>query len=291
MRHTRYVAVSILAMAIAVLSTARFTSAVEQHAVSKHSDMHSNSQLIFESSKLVGMGVYNRQSQEDVKLGKVDNLIVQAPTGEILYGIVDTGLIAGKLIPVPWHALRLYKTTDKDEYWFALNKTKDELANAPTFDKNHWPDFTSSDWKKSVDTFFGTPERQQSAQSSRIASNEMIFQSSHLADLDVFNRGDTEHKLGNLDNLLVEVTHGQVLYGILDTGAGGKNIAVPWMAFAIQKAADKDQYWLLLNTTKDELANAPSFDKNHLPNVADMKWQQEMDRFFGVQTARRTDQR
>jgi hypothetical protein len=36
-----------------------------------------------------------------------------------------------------------------------LNKTENDLVNAPTFDKNNMPNFTDANWKNTVDNFFG----------------------------------------------------------------------------------------------------------------------------------------
>lgn len=78
-----------------------------------------------------------------------------------------------------------------------------------------------------------------------------------------------------------------MLYGVLDTGVGGKNVMVPWTAFQVQKKAGEDHYCFTLNKTQDQLANAPTFDKNHWPDFADSGWQQRVYDFFGVRMAAR----
>lgn len=281
---------TLTAVALALLWTVGGASATDK--MSDTSGTMTDNDMIFQSSELGDLDVFN-QSDAKEKLGNLENLIVNAHTGQVLYGILDTG-VGGQIIPVPWNSLRLHKTTsDKTvSYWLSLNKTSDDLAKAPTFDKNHWPDFTNSQWKQSVDNFFGVrvvAKPEESARQGELTTNEMIFQSSRLGDLNVFNRDDTEHKLGNLDNLIINAHTGQVLYGILDTGAGGKNIAVPWNAFLLKKAGDSDEYWLTLNKTTDELANAPTFDKDRMSDVTDSKWRQTVDNFFGVRTTARPE--
>jgi len=81
-----------------------------------------------------------------------------------------------------------------------------------------------------------------------------------------------------------------VWYGILDTGVGGKNIAVPWSALQLQKARNDKDYWLTLDKTQDQLANAPAFNRDRT-DFTDSKWQQDVDTFFGVHTAARPAQR
>jgi hypothetical protein len=51
--------------------------------------------------------------------------------------------------------------------WLTLNKSSEDLKNAPVVDKDHMPDFTDSHWRQTVDTFFGVrtvarqPEQQR----------------------------------------------------------------------------------------------------------------------------------
>jgi hypothetical protein len=113
---------------------------------------------------------------------------------------------------------------------------------------------------------------------------DYIFKSSNLADLQVYNSDNV--KLGKVDDLIINSHTGQVLYGILDTGIMGKNIPVPWMALRLHKN-DRGEFSLLLNMSKDQLATAPSLDRKKLPDVTDQKWQQSVDKFFGVRTVAR----
>lgn len=276
------------ALALAMLGVA--TTAIVADDKSAQSGTLTENEMIFQSNRLGNLDVYSQQNSEK-KLGNLDNLLINAHKGQLLYGVLDTG-VGGKMIPVPWDALRLHKTVkdNQSRYWLTLNKTERELAQAPTLDKDHWPDFTNSPWKRSVDDFFGTrtvtgPER--AAEPGQLTTNQMIFQSSKLADLNVHNRDDASKKLGNLDNLIINAHTGQVLYGILDTGIGGKNVPVPWTALQLQKEANQDQYRLLLDKTQDQLANAPTFDKEQWPDFTGSEWQRNVDRFFGVRTAAR----
>jgi len=276
------------ALAVAVLSSAGAWAADN---VSGQSGKLTEREMIFQSSKLSDLDVFNRDDAQK-KLGNLDNLIIDARNGQVQFGILDTG-VGGKKIPVPWNALRLNMSTQDNRYWLTLNKTQEELANAPTFDKSQMPDFSSPEWRRSVETFFGVrlaakPESPQSP--GELSANEMMFQSTTLSDLNVHNRNDTSKKLGNVDDLIINAHAGQVLYGILDTGIMGKSIAVPWNAFQLQKATDKDQYWLTLNKTQEELANAPTFDTNRMSDVTDSRWQQTVDRFFGTRTAAHPEQ-
>jgi hypothetical protein len=56
------------------------------------------------------------------------------------------------LFAVPWDAL----TLDTDKKRFTLDVSKDDLKNAPGFDKDKWPNMSDQTWAKSVHTFYGT---------------------------------------------------------------------------------------------------------------------------------------
>jgi sporulation protein YlmC with PRC-barrel domain len=247
-------------------------------------------QMIFESNRLAKLNVFGSQNE---KVGSLQNLIIDAHDGLVLYGILDTG-VGGKLVPVPWNAFRLEKVVDKDEYSLALNMTKDKLANSPTFDKDRWPDFTSDDWKRTVSSFFNVrvaarppAEHRQPTDTpgEHLTRHQMFFESSRLAKLDVRNRNNDD--LGNLENLIIDAHTGHVLYGILDTGVGGHKITVPWAAMRLNKVADRDEYHMVLNLNKDQLANAPKFDKDHWPDFTSEEWQRGVNNFFNVRTAAR----
>lgn len=106
-------------------------------------------ELPFKSSNLSGLNVFNSKSE---KLGSLDNLIIDAHTGQVLFGILDTG-IGGNKIPVPWSAVRLAKRDNN--FVLLLNMDKGHLASAPTFNDRNMSVFTDARWRQSVDKFFG----------------------------------------------------------------------------------------------------------------------------------------
>ena len=246
-------------------------------------------QMIFKSTELGKLNVYNRADTE-LKLGHLSDVIVDAHTGQVVYGILDTGLF-GKLIVVPWNALQLQEDTANRKSWLTLNKTSDDLKNAPTFDKSNPPDFASSQWAGQVDGFFGVRTAERPTESGQATANDMFFRSNELEGSKVVSRADAEAKLGHLSNLIIDAHTGQVLYGILDTGVEGKYISVPWSAFQVRQVNNKEHPSLTLNKTSDELKNAPSFDMKTMPDFTSAAWTSSVDRFFGVHTAGRSSPR
>jgi len=89
------------------------------------------------ASKLMGTSVKNLQ---DEKLGQVENLLVDLPSGRIVAVVVSTGGFLGlgdELSAVPPTALRF--TPDRST--LQLDASKEMLSNAPHFKSNQWPDF------------------------------------------------------------------------------------------------------------------------------------------------------
>jgi sporulation protein YlmC with PRC-barrel domain len=110
------------------------------------------------ASKIIGADV-NNKANEDV--GDIKDLVVNTRTGHVSYAVLAYGGVLGmgdKLFAVPMDSL----ATKADDDKFVLDVTKDQLKNAPGFDKNNWPDFASADFRKGVDEYYNR-DRQREA--------------------------------------------------------------------------------------------------------------------------------
>lgn len=97
---------------------------------------------------VVGMG--------EESLGDIKEIMLDMRSGQVAYAVLAFGGLFGlgeKLFAVPWQALRL-DTVNKR---FILNVSKDQLANAPGFDKDNWPDMADQAWSRQVHSFYGMP--------------------------------------------------------------------------------------------------------------------------------------
>lgn len=95
-------------------------------------------------------------SMREENLGDIKEIMLDMRTGKVAYAVLAFGGLLGlgeKLFAVPWQALRL-DTTNKR---FILNVEKDQLANAPGFDKDNWPDMADQSWVQQVNSFYGMP--------------------------------------------------------------------------------------------------------------------------------------
>ena len=94
------------------------------------------------ASKLMGTSVKNNQ---DEKLGKVENLLVDLSSGRIVAVVISSGGFIGigdELSAVPPNALRF--TSDRAA--LQLDASKEMLAASPHFKANEWPDFSQPDY-------------------------------------------------------------------------------------------------------------------------------------------------
>lgn len=100
---------------------------------------------------LIGNDVCNTA---DESLGTIKELMIEMSTGRIGYAVLSYGGFLGmgdRLFAVPWSALKL----DTVKKRFTLNASKEQLKNAPGFDKDHWPSMADATWVTDVHNFYG----------------------------------------------------------------------------------------------------------------------------------------
>lgn len=100
---------------------------------------------------LIGNEVYNIANES---LGTIKELMIDMSSGIINYAVLSYGGFLGmgdRLFAVPWRALKLDTTNRR----FTLSVTKEQLKNAPGFDKDHWPSMADTTWASSVHNFYG----------------------------------------------------------------------------------------------------------------------------------------
>jgi sporulation protein YlmC with PRC-barrel domain len=99
-----------------------------------------------------------------------------------------------------------------------------------------------------------------------------------LTGNDVFN-----HKfegLGNIKEFMLNMKTGEVSYAVLSFGGilgiGEKLFAVPFKALEL----DTKNKRFILNIEKNKIQNAPGFDTEHWPNMADETWGDSIHDFY-----------
>ncbi len=88
--------------------------------------------------------------------------------------------------------------------------------------------------------------------------------------------------LGDIKDIMIDVPSGRVAYAVLSFGGflgmGDKLFAVPWHALML----DADNKCFVLDIPRDRLEQAPGFDKDHWPSMADQRWASEIHQFYDV---------
>ena len=90
-----------------------------------------------------------------------------------------------------------------------------------------------------------------------------------------------EH-LGTIKEIMLDMRTGQVAYAVLAFGGvltlGEKLFAIPWEALTLDPAHKR----LTLNIDKERIENAPGFDKDDWPDMANQTWASQVHSYYGT---------
>jgi sporulation protein YlmC with PRC-barrel domain len=114
------------------------------------------------------------------------------------------------------------------------------------------------------------------------AADERAWEREHRASkiigTDVYDMQG--RKIGDVKDVVVDPQRGSIDYAVLSfggmMGVGTKYFAVPWKS--LQANSDGKRY--MLNVDKTALKNAPGFDKNNWPDMANQQWASDVERFW-----------
>jgi sporulation protein YlmC with PRC-barrel domain len=122
-----------------------------QQSKIKKTDSDGKYRRVLAASTLAGDSVQNSTGEN---LGKVDEIMIDIPTGRVAYAVLSFGGVlhmGNKLFAVPWSALKV----DEDEKCFILDVDKNTLKSAPGFDKDNRPDMSNTTWRAEVFRYYG----------------------------------------------------------------------------------------------------------------------------------------
>ena len=108
-----------------------------------------------------------------------------------------------------------------------------------------------------------------------------VLSASSLSDDDVYNLAG--EKLGSIKEIMLDINTGRVCYVVLSFGGflsmGEKLFAVPWSALTV----DTENKRFLMDTDEERLKEAPGFDTDNWPNMADASWEKKVHSYYGTQ--------
>ncbi len=95
-------------------------------------------------------------------------------------------------------------------------------------------------------------------------------------------RNSAHDDLGKIKEIMIDVPTGRVAYAVLSFGGvlnmGNKLFAVPWSTLTL----DEDEKCFILDVDKARLENAPGFDKDNWPDMADESWGKKIYDYYGA---------
>lgn len=87
-------------------------------------------------------------------LGKIKEFMLDTVNGCVAYAVLSFGGALGmgdKLFGIPWQALSL----DEEQHRFVLDISREQLEQAPGFDKDDWPNITTREFAEMPSRFYG----------------------------------------------------------------------------------------------------------------------------------------
>lgn len=92
-----------------------------------------------------------------------------------------------------------------------------------------------------------------------------------------------EDHLGEIKEIMLDTATGYVAYAVLSFGGvfgvADKLFAVPWSALKL----DTENKRFVLDASKERLKDAPGFDKDAWPSMADRSWGNAVHDYYGIQ--------
>ncbi len=269
-------------------------------------------------STLSGNKVINAREED---LGKIEDFVIDTAAGKVAYAILSFGGLMGvgdKLFAIPWNTMDL--NTDRHAFVFNVDKDRlknapsFERGSWPDITSWDWgrnvygyyglqPYWAAQStvsgerpiyegragrgvFATSVSTASAAapsrtvgPEVYPTAPTPPAAAPMHMERASDLKGNKVRNR-EGEH-LGKIEEIMIELDSGRIGYAVLSFGGilgiGDKLFAVPWRALSL----DREKREFILDIPKKRLEEAPGFDKDNWPDMANPEWGEMVHGFYG----------
>lgn len=246
------------------------------------------------ADNIIGKTLHTLADDEDV--GSIDDLILDG-SGKIVAVVVSVGGVLGMgqhNVAVSWDSIQRRVNDDRDGYRYSVNATKEQMRNAPEYDKDSTGIRSTGDMSQSSAGIAGQSRpgvagqsRQQSEQdrvsaerksasdrregmaSSTQDSTYMSTMPDGAVRIDnvigqtLYTRDDND--VGSIKDLIVDES-GKIVAVIVSVGGilgmGQSSVAVSWDSVERSLNDDRDGYRFTVNATKDEIRNASKYDKD-----------------------------
>lgn len=217
------------------------------------------------ASEVIGLTVKDLAGE---KLGKVTDLAVDLSSGRVIEVIVATGGVAGigaRHVAVPPAAFSL----DRSARHLSLDATAERLKAAPEFQLDKWEEGFDQARVTEVyryykqDPYFARLNNGRPHAATDAPRFDRVTRASKLLGKPVKNLQD--EKLGQVENLMVDLPAARVVSVVISSGGflgiGDELSLVPPASLRLEG----DQSVARLDTTKEQLVNAPHFKSGEWP--------------------------
>jgi sporulation protein YlmC with PRC-barrel domain len=123
-----------------------------------------------------------------------------------------------------------------------------------------------------------TPSKSKYTTAGDMQAGASLLSASTITGDEVCNLQD--EKLGKIQDLMLDLTEGKIRYAVLTSGGflsmGDRLFAVPWKALK----QDKANHRFILDADVERVKNAPGFDKDQWPNMADPSWNSTIESYY-----------
>lgn len=239
----------------------------------------------FEGSWLIGHYVMDIQSR---RLGQISNLVIENTNGHIaLVVLSDVPNLGHQELAVPYGSIM---RTGQDNCTFNPgNMVMEEtsgvygpglygLTRAPSTSKLYGiPSAIDLAWVSYLYQLYGKePYWTDKGAQPQEAMQFQFYESTRLMGAAVHTPKDEE--VARVNNLVIDSSEGHIAFVVLSdvAGRGDDLVAVPSSAFS-----ESGENFFVLNTTKEQLASARSFDEH--ADVRNLEYAADVYRYFGQQ--------
>jgi len=204
------------------------------------------------ASRLIGTEVIGRNGN---KVGEVKDLVIDTQQGGVVHAIVesDEALDVDEMMAIPLDSTHGGMRDGK----FVLDASAGEMRGFRSFSSDAWPDWNHSTADK---------------------ANLRYRRASDLLDADLKDRSGED--VGDVEDIVVNIGSGKVRYGVAEFDPSwfeaGKLVVVPLKDV---RAEDRDGTDLVITADRDALSSAPSFDRDHWPDLNDNTFRRDLDRY------------
>jgi sporulation protein YlmC with PRC-barrel domain len=104
------------------------------------------------ADQVQGTNVYNRAGE---KLGSVEDVMIDKPSGRIAYAVLTFGGflgMGGRSYPLPWEKL----TYDTNASGYVVDLDRQTLEGAPSYDDESAAGWNDRAWGQRVNDYYGT---------------------------------------------------------------------------------------------------------------------------------------